>query len=91
MITRRKTLGKDGTRPWAGGGLSRPAGKIATLVGLLGFALLSAGSVVAGQDRIAQEKPLMARTENAATTPRTIPPLDASQPARLETFTFGLG
>jgi len=33
----------------------------------------------------------MARTENAATTPRTIPPLDASQPARLETFTFGLG
>jgi hypothetical protein len=62
-----------------------------TLLGLLGISLLTAAGVKAGSTIPFQEKGNQAMQQTATAPLRNLPPLDASQPARVETFTFGLG
>jgi len=75
----------------AGRELLQKIGYLLTLTGLLHFTVLNAGAVSAGVHPTFQEKSAMAAPQTATAPTRNIPPLDASQPARVETFTFGLG
>jgi len=67
---------------------------LATVLPLMGFILftfLTAGVAHPGGDTTVQEKNSMVIQQAATALTGAIPPLDASRPARVETFTFGLG
>jgi len=58
---------------------------------LLLFAPLTAGAASTGHQTNSMEKGTKPM-QPAATAPlKSLPPLDVSQPSRVETFTFGLG
>ena len=61
------------------------------LMGLIFIISLSVGTAHPGVDKTLQENHIMVKIQTATTPTGNIPSLDASQPSRVETFTFGLG
>lgn len=61
------------------------------LLGILLISAFVAHRAGAGSKIMPQEKGLKAMQQVAPVLKNDLPPIDASQPARTETFTFGLG
>jgi hypothetical protein len=61
------------------------------LVGILIISAFAAAGVFAGSEISLQKKGHQAMPQAAPALKKDLPPLDAVQPARIETFTFGLG
>ncbi len=61
------------------------------VLGILGISLLAAPGVKADSKITFEEKGSHPMHQNAMVRSKNLPYLDASQPARVATFTFGLG
>jgi hypothetical protein len=70
---------------------SQKTGILLTFLGILGISLLTAAGAKAGNNIPFQEKGTNTMQQAAPAQVRNIPSLDVSQPAQVETFTFGLG
>jgi hypothetical protein len=75
----------------AGRWRSHHTGNFMTLFVIMGIILVSAAECRAGSKITYTEKGNQTMQQAATAQSSNIPPLDASQPARVETFTFGLG
>jgi len=61
------------------------------LLGILVVSAFIAAGAQAGSEISLQKKGHQTMPQTAAAFKKDLPPLDAVQPARIETFTFGLG
>jgi len=60
-------------------------------MGILVISAFIAAGAQAGSEISLQKKGQQTMPQAAAALKKDLPPLDAAQPARIETFTFGLG
>ena len=75
----------------ADGRLAVPTRIFLSLLGFLVISVFIAAGAQAGSEISLQKKGHQTMPQVAPALKKDLPPLDAVQPARIETFTFGLG